>query len=347
MTRLNQLLDIARRHAGVEQKRDIADLAPLMPALPPGFYRNGDDASVIPGTSGWTLLAMEGFIQEFVEADPWFAGWCGVMVNVSDIAAMGGRPTAVVNAIWDQGHHKAKLIMQGMADAARTFGVPVIGGHTNLRAQSTQLAVAILGQAEALLSSFTARDGQALVAAIDLRGAYRAPYRNWNAATTAPPERLRADLELLPQVAERGLATAAKDISQAGVLGTLLMLLECSEQGADIDLGALPQPDGIALEDWLCSFPSFGYVLTCDQRKLPALLSLFADRDIAAAPIGTITAARQVTATLGTERELFWDLASEPLMGFGSRLQTGTGCQAAANTVDTGFSEEDFIPCLP
>ncbi|WVM89251.1 AIR synthase related protein [Halopseudomonas pachastrellae] len=48
------------------------------------------------------MLAIEGMIPRFVEQAPWFAGWSAVMANVSDIAAMGGRATAVVNAYW---HH--------------------------------------------------------------------------------------------------------------------------------------------------------------------------------------------------------------------------------------------------
>ncbi|QQD17212.1 sll0787 family AIR synthase-like protein [Spongiibacter nanhainus] len=347
---LADLVSSVRRYAGIDHKRDIADLAPLMPELPKGFCRNGDDASVIPGGQGWTLLAMEGFITEFVESDPWFAGWCGVMVNVSDIAAMGGRPTAVVNAIWDQGHDSAKLMMQGMADAARTFNVPVVGGHTNLHASGPQLAVAIVGQAEALLSSFAAKDGQTLVAAIDLRGEYRRPYLNWNAATGAEPARLRGDIELLPHIAERGLASAAKDISQAGLLGTLLMLLECSQLGADVDLAAIPRPAGISHSDWLCSFPSFGYVLSCDSRYLPTLLSLFAARGIDAAPIGTLNTSLQLTVREGLEEDLFWDLLEQPLMGLGgksqAKFQVKSRSQAEGYSPYTAIQTlEDAYPC--
>src|SRR5690606_31856077 len=107
-------------------------------------------------------------------------------------------------------------------------GVPVVGGHSNLRSDRAQLSAAILGRAGKLLSSFAARPGQNLLAAIDLRGRFREPYAWWDASTTAPPERLRADLELLPQLAEAELCAAAKDISMAGVAGTALMLLECS-----------------------------------------------------------------------------------------------------------------------
>jgi selenophosphate synthetase-related protein len=78
------------------------------------------------------------------------------------------------------------------------------------------------------------------VAAIDLRGRFQEPYAYWNASTGAPAERLRADLEVLPGLAEAGLVRAAKDISMAGVIGTALMLLECSGKGAVIDLDAVP-----------------------------------------------------------------------------------------------------------
>jgi selenophosphate synthetase-related protein len=52
----------------------------------------GDDCAALPDEQGCLLLAGEGFLDRFVAADPWFAGYCGVMVNLSDVAAMGGRP---------------------------------------------------------------------------------------------------------------------------------------------------------------------------------------------------------------------------------------------------------------
>jgi hypothetical protein len=55
---------------------------------------------VIKSNNGYDLFASEGFLNAFVERDPWFAGWCGIMVNNSDIAAMGGRATAIVNTVW-------------------------------------------------------------------------------------------------------------------------------------------------------------------------------------------------------------------------------------------------------
>ena len=189
------------------------------------------------------------------------------MVNISDIAAMGGRPIAVVDAIWSAGDSAADPILQGLRAASETFATPLVGGHTNLRNDRSQLSVAILGRAQRLLTSFDARAGDRLVAAIDLRGRYRDPFPNWEAATGAPPTRLRQDLEILPNIAESGFAAAAKDISQGGIVGTAMMLAECSSVGLTIDLAAIPRPDSAPLDRWLQTFPSFGYILSVRTGK--------------------------------------------------------------------------------
>lgn len=313
-----ELFDTVREYSGIAQKRDI-QLIPsqLGKACAHDFYPNGDDCAVLPNGDSYHLLAIEGFINRFVEEDPWFAGWCGVMVNVSDIAAMGGRPLAVVNALWSAGEDKAAQILAGMAAASSAFGVPIVGGHTNLRSQQTQLAVSILGQAKTLLSGFAAQPGQAIVAAIDLRGAWRAPHLNWNAATAADPAQLRRFIALLPEIAESGLAVAAKDISQAGLLGTLTMLLESSQVGADIALTAIPKPENERWQDWLCAFPSFGYLLTTEFKNVDALLARFHSCGIAAARIGEVTDTRRLNVTADHRQYCFWDLAHSALTGFG------------------------------
>jgi selenophosphate synthetase-related protein len=88
------LVNALRRTSGLLAKRDIRSAAAT-------FYHQpfpqlglagmlGDDAAVLPAQSGQLLLACEGMNPELVEEDPWFAGWSGVLVNLSDIAAMGG-----------------------------------------------------------------------------------------------------------------------------------------------------------------------------------------------------------------------------------------------------------------
>ena len=308
-----QIVEALRSSRGIAAKADIARVSERLGFAATDAIRVGDDCAAIPDGDGYLLLAIEGFINEFVAADPWFAGWCGVMVNVSDIAAMGGRPIAVVDALWTAGDAAAEPILDGLGRAAETFGVPLVGGHTNLRTDRSQLSVAILGRAKRLLTSFDARPGERLVAAIDLRGRYRDPFPNWEAATDAPPARLRGDLEILPGIAEAGMSRAAKDISQGGIIGTGMMLAECSGVGLDIDLGAIPRPDGVALDRWVQTFPSFGYILSAADA--PAVIARFADRGIAAADIGVVTPGATVRVTLDGYSETVWDFSRQPLLG--------------------------------
>jgi AIR synthase-related protein len=314
---LHDLADTLRSGQGFAAKADIAVAAARLGITGASYCVPGDDCAAIPDGDGYLLFAIEGFMNEFIAADPWFAGWCGVMVNISDVAAMGGRPVAIVDAVWADGEGEASPMLAGLRAAAEAFGVPIVGGHSNLHNRQGQLAVAILGRARKLLTSSDAAPGGRLIAAIDLRGEYRAPFANWNAATTAPPARLRGDLELLPAIAEAGLAKAAKDISQAGVIGTAAMLAECSGVAITIDVTAIPKPPEVPLARWLQSFPSFGYLLAVTPENADAVLSRFAQRDIAAAEIGQVEAGSRVTITDGEVPVVVWDFAERPLIGFG------------------------------
>jgi AIR synthase-related protein len=311
---LAALAKVLRASAGLAAKGDIAEATSRLGLSATSATPVGDDCAAIPDGEGWQLLAIEGFMNEFVARDPWFAGWCGVMVNLSDVAAMGGRPLAVVDALWADGDDSARAVMDGMRAASERYGVPIVGGHTNLRTDRAQLSVAILGRARRLLTSFDARPGDRLVAAIDLRGRYREPFANFEAATEAPGERLRGDLELLPRIAESGLAKAAKDISQAGIVGTAAMFAECSKVAITLDVGAVPKPDGVSLERWLLTFPSYGYLLSVPPPNVAAVLGLFAERGIAASDIGSVSAGHAVSITDGERQELIRDLGARPLI---------------------------------
>jgi AIR synthase-related protein len=278
----------------------------------------GDDCAAIPDGDGHLLFAIEGLLGEFVTAEPWFAGYCAVMVNVSDIYSMGGRPIAIVDALWTSDTTKPHEIFAGMTDAATKYGVPIVGGHTNVRATADNLAAAILGRAgKHLLTSFDAHPGDALIAAIDLRGEWFGNYPYWNASTTADAQRLRADLEILPALAEANLCSAAKDISMGGLIGTTAMLCECSGIGAQIDIQSIPSPDHVPLEKWLVSFPSFGFLLAVTPALAPEVCHRFNARGIAAAEIGRCDDSGIVSLSDGENtRAEFWNLRKEPFIGF-------------------------------
>jgi AIR synthase-related protein len=319
---LDEIVDKVRASRGVAHKTDIA---PMLEVLGAGHAAStpdeasavmaaGDDCAAIPDGDGWLLFAAEGMVSDLIDAMPWFAGYCAVYVNVSDVCAMGGRPLAVVDVIWSRGVEPAKPVLEGMAAAARQLGVPIVGGHSNARSERTQLAVAILGRAKRLLSSFAAREGERLLMAVDLRGAFVEPYPYWNAATDAPAERLRGDMALLPEIAEDALCAAAKDISMAGIVGTAMMLAECSRVGVRIDLERVPKPDGVPLERWLDVFPSFGYLLSVPPHNVDAVAARFEARGIACADIGEITGNQSVDLRLNGDVRSVWQLDEQPFI---------------------------------
>jgi uncharacterized protein len=308
---LNDLVARLRESRGFRHKRDISD---VLSHLPRGAVAIGDDCAAIPDGDGYLLFAIEGMVSDFVRAMPWFAGYSSVMVNISDIYAMGGRPVAVVDALWSGSTYEAREVLAGMTAASKAYDVPIVGGHSNVRSDGAQLAVSIVGRARKLLTSFDARPGDALIMAVDLRGRYEEPYPFWNASVGAPEGRARADFELLPALAEEGLCDTAKDISMAGVLGTVLMLLECSKLGARIDMNAIPRASTTDLERWLSAFPSFGFVLSVRPQHVDAVIERFTSRALACAVIGEVDASQEVVLSCNTEKALLWNLREEPFI---------------------------------
>ena len=236
----------------------------------------GDDCAAIPEADGtYLLVAAEGLLDSFVRDDPWFAGYCAVMVNVSDICAMGGRPTAIVDVMWAPDHERTVAVWEGMRRAARDYGVPIVGGHTTLTRQdsSVHLAASIVGRAKRLMTSFDAKSGDALLLAVDLDGSYRRDKPFWNCSVGADPKRLRSLIALLPEIAEKGWCRTAKDVSNGGIVGTLIMLLECSEVGARLDLSSVPA-ERLRMLTWYPILISFG--INADPiRPVPPVINTF------------------------------------------------------------------------
>jgi hypothetical protein len=224
---------------------------------------------------------------------------------------MGGRPIAVVDAMWSNGEDAAAPLLEGMREASRRYGVPIVGGHSNLRAGAGQLAVAILGRASRPITSFDAQPGDSLLVATDLRGRFRDPFPWWDASTHADTGRLRSNMDIMAELADRKLLTAAKDISMAGVVGTAMMLAEASTVGCSIDLDCLPRPEAVPLERWLAAFPSFGFVMTARPDHVAEVIRIFRQRDIACANVGSVDESRKVVIEQGGDRAEVWNFTRQ------------------------------------
>ena len=313
--------------AGLNAKRDIQPAAACFshqpfPQLGPAAAL-GDDAALLPAQGGGLLLACEGMHPALVEEDPWFAGWSGVLVNLSDIAAMGGRPVAVVNSLWSRDAEHGAALLTGMRCACDRFAVPMVGGHSNLRSPYHALSVAVLGCSDGpVLSARAAVAGDQLWLLVNQQGAFHRHYPFWDAATRADPAMLRAQLAVLPQLARSGVVHAAKDISMGGLVGTAVMFAEAAGLGLRIELSAIERPAGVEERAWLSCFPSFGFLLAvAPHQGEPLRQQLAGEAHLICCPIGQFDAAnRGVVLERSGQRAELWD-GGDSLTGFGAALQ--------------------------
>ena len=242
------------------------DLGPLLAGLSPGgagFV--GDDGAPVPGSD--LIACCDAIIPAMVERDPEWAGWCSVLVNVNDLAAMGATPVGLLDAVGARDASFAHRVMSGLRRAAQAYGVPVLGGHTQFGVPAS-LAVTALGRAAKPVPGGGARPGHRVRVTADLAGGWRPGYagRQWDSSTT------RTTRELTELLGWTGKArpAAAKDVSMAGMVGTLGMLAESSDCAAVLDVAAVPKPAGATVGDWLTCFPGFAMVSAATAgRRIP------------------------------------------------------------------------------
>jgi AIR synthase-related protein len=208
-----------------------------------------------------------------VERDPEWAGWCGVLVNVNDLAAMGARPVGLLDALGARDASFAHRVLAGVRAAADAYGVPVLGGHTQLEVPAS-LAITALGTTRDPVPAGGGRVGHTVRLTADPGGRWRPGYtgRQWDSTSHRSRAELRAMVGAIgPDAVAAHPGTrpaAAKDVSMAGLVGTLGMLAEAGGTGAVLDVAAVPRPEGAGLADWLTCFPGFA-LLTAAEPGAP------------------------------------------------------------------------------
>ena len=138
-----------------------------------------------------------------------------------------------------------------------------------------------------MLSATHTRPGQVLSSRPASNGAMRDDFlffRSFESRASGWPR----DVRLLAAIAASGAAVAAKDVSMAGLIGSLAMLLEPSRLGVTVDLAAVPAPAGVPLGDWLVLLPVLR--LRPHRARGPGrrLRGVFAGHGIAAAVAGEL-----------------------------------------------------------
>lgn len=201
----------------------------------------GDDAAVLRSDSNrdWlvaTDMLMEGVDFTFPPATARLAGRKSLAVNLSDIAAMGGRATAAFASVAlpiGRGVEFARDLHAGLLELADEFGVILAGGDTNSWNGPLVINVAVVGEpvGSQSITRSGAKPGDWLCVTGSLGGSIAGHH-----LTFQPRLREAAKLGRL------GYVHAMLDISD-GLAADLHHLLDCSRVGALVDAASIPVSD--------------------------------------------------------------------------------------------------------
>jgi thiamine-monophosphate kinase len=258
----------------------IDRLRRLLPGPGPGAVGIGDDAAAIRGRGGdWLLVAIDTVVAG-VHADLTLTGlddlgWKAFAVNVSDIAAMGGRPEYGLLAVAGPSGTDLDLLSQGVADAARTYNCAIVGGDL-ANADILVVTVAITGTAEGdpvLRSGARPGDGIWVTGPLGLSAAgLRLLKGNKDIAGRAPAAHRRPRPSVEAGLAARAAgASAMIDISD-GLVADLGHVADAS--GVGFALERVPVGEDATIDEALTGGEDYVLAFTAPDRA--AVLDAFA-----------------------------------------------------------------------
>jgi thiamine-monophosphate kinase len=257
-------------------RRIAAVFEQVLGVPPPGEVWIGDDAAVVAAPAGRFVFATDAAVGG-VHADLSLTGlddlgWKALVATVSDIGAVGARPTYAVVDFCAPSGTDLVLLATGVAEAAAACACPVVGGDVTTAADVV-VAVAATGVLEgdgpAVLRS-GASQGDVLFVTGPL-GASAAGLRVLRTGAPGPSSAVAAHRRPRARIAEgvearRAGATAMMDVSD-GLGIDLHRLAEAS--GVGVALDCVPVADGATEEEALGGGEDFELVVaTPDPARL-------------------------------------------------------------------------------
>lgn len=219
----------------------------------------GDDCAVLEPTPGHRLLATTDLLLEDVHfrrryAEPADIGWKALAVNLSDIAAMGGRPRWALVALALPAETTVEEV-DAFYEGARALGsrhaVAIVGGDTTASPAGWFVNVTVLGEAATPLLRSGARPGDVIavtgplgrsaagLAVLEGPGAPEGIDAAARAEVTAAHLRPRPRVIEGKWLGEAGQVTAMIDLSD-GLATDLARIAEESGVHCRVDIDRLP-----------------------------------------------------------------------------------------------------------
>ncbi len=317
---LSDIVEAIRGFPGVTRKHTIHDVVKFLPTK--SFVNvaasDGEDAAAIEFGNDYILFAADGIMESLLKTNPYYAGYFAVLVNVNDIAAMGGKSLAMVDIISLKNDKVCAQILKGMERAVRKFNVPIVGGHTHPDCEYHAIDISIIGsvpKTDIILSS-TAVPGDDIVFVMDTEGFFPPDLKYaWDTTTNKEDSLVQRQMDMMSVIASKHIVNAAKDMSNPGCIGTMGMLLETSGKGGYIDVDKIPRPDGVDFIQWILAYQGCGFVFSCPPKNSKEVIDLFKTVGCDGSVVGKVDGTNVMTLRSGSEEKVLFDFDKDIITG--------------------------------
>lgn len=323
---LDGIIKAIREFPGITRKKTIQDVVRFLPThtFASVFASEGEDAAAIEFGDDLILFAADGIMESLLKTNPFYAGYFAVLVNVNDIAAMGGKALAMVDVISVKDDRICSQMLKGMERAVKKFNVPIVGGHTHPDCMYHAIDISIIGSVpkDQVILSSTAKDGDDIVFVMDTDGFYPPDLRYaWDTTTNKEDRIVQEQMAAMCDVASEKLTHAAKDMSNPGCIGTLGMLLETSSMGGYVDVDKIPTPKGVDFIQWILSYQGCGFVFSCPPENSQRIIDIFKAVKCDGAIVGKVDSSQILRLRSGDEERVLFDFNSDIITGCKLRKQ--------------------------
>ena len=317
---LDGIVKAIREFPGITRKKTIQDVVRFLPTdtFANVYASEGEDAAAIEFGDSYLLFAADGIMESLLKTNPYYAGYFAVLVNVNDIAAMGGKALAMVDVISVKDDKICSQMLKGMERAVKKFNVPIVGGHTHPDCMYHAIDISIIGSVpkDQVILSSTAVDGDDIVFVIDTDGFYPPDLEYaWDTTTNKDDKIVQDQMDAMCTVASEKLAHAAKDMSNPGSVGTMGMLLETSSMGGCIDIDLIPKPEGVDMIQWLLSYQGCGFAFSCAPENSQRIIDIFSKVGCEGAVVGKVDSSRILRIKSGDEEKVLFDFNKDIITG--------------------------------
>ena len=231
----------------------IGDIAKTFGSLPHnGFEPIGDDCTVLDMGSDALVISTDMLVEDvhFMRgaSSPEEVGYKSLMVNLSDVAAMGATPTAVLLSLslseatqdeWVDG------FMRGFYEGCEKYGVALVGGDTTASRDKVCINVVAIGRAPKanIKRRSAAKVGDLICVTGQLgassKGLVDIMFGDLNTAAAKIHRRAQARIPEGKVLGESRAVHAMMDVSD-GIASDIKHIMEQSHVGAEIYLESVP-----------------------------------------------------------------------------------------------------------